>query len=448
MLRILIAEDEAHNRDAMAEMLRRLGHEVVTAADGQAALECAAEGEFNLVFSDVRMPRMDGIQFFESFRRIRSASGGRETPFVFMTAYGRLEEAVSAMRQGALHFLTKPLRKSDIVPVLLEVERAAQRLRARRTSAAAGSEARGSRPIFASRAFADLVATAEKVAASLASVLIVGESGTGKEVIARHLHAASARGSKPFMAFNAGAVPETLVESELFGFEKGAFTGADAARAGLIRSAEGGSFFIDEIGSMPLAAQVKLLRVIQERQVQPLGATKPALCDVRWIAASHRSLQALVQEGLFREDLLYRLSVVVLEVPTLRNRAEDVEPLTRAFLAEFARRDSRAELALDSETLDLLRSYSWPGNVRELRNVVERATALAAGACFTPELLPPHIAQAERSREIRIAVGTSLQSAEDRLIEETLRLCDGDKNKAAGILGVAPRTIYRWLERR
>lgn len=456
MLRILVAEDEAHNREALFELLKRMGHEVVLAVDGQDALEQASRTSFDVVLSDVRMPRMDGLQFFEAYQTVL-AQGQWLPPFIFMTAYGRLEEAVEAMRKGALHFLSKPLRKKDLTVVIEEAQRViASRMSAdARTSAAVDAGVRvgagggaADGPVYRSRAFGDVVQLVDRVAASMASVLFVGESGTGKEVLAQRLHQSSARSKGPFVAFHAGAIPETLLESELFGHLKGAFTGAELERLGQIRAAQGGTFFIDEVSSMPLGVQAKLLRVLQERQVMPLGATAPIDCDVRWVAATNEALEPLVAAGRFREDLLYRLRVVVIDIPPLRNRVEDIDLLTDHFLAEFAQREGRTPLTVPAATREILVGYAWPGNVRELRNVVERAVALAVDAEFSASLLPDHIAQAQKAREIRITVGSSLQSVEDRLIEETLRTCGGDKVQAAAILGVAPRTIYRWLEKR
>ena len=442
MLRILIVEDEAHNRDVLVEIIKRLGHEPSTAVDGQDALERASTLQFDLVLSDVRMPRSDGLQFFDALKAL--SPPGRMPPFIFMTAYGRLEEAVEVMRKGALNFLTKPLHKKDISSAIEDARRV---IEARRDTAVS-PVVDVSGAVYVSRAFADVVSLIDKVAPSLASVLLVGESGTGKEVLARRLHQQSGRGAGPFVAFHAGAMPETLMESELFGHEKGAFTGAETARLGQIRSAHRGTFFLDELSSMPAGVQAKLLRVLQDKQVQPLGATAAIDCDVRWVAASNRALEPMVAQGLFREDLLYRLRVVVVELPPLRNRPEDVEVLTDHFIEEFAAASGRAPLVIDGVARALLRDYSWPGNVRELRNVVERAHALADGPEFTVALLPERIAKISQAREIRVAVGTTLQSAEDRLIEETLRSCAGDKAQAAAILGVAPRTIYRWIEKR
>ncbi|MEW6057498.1 MAG: sigma-54 dependent transcriptional regulator [Bdellovibrionota bacterium] len=443
MLRILVVEDEAHNREALLEMLKRLGHEPYAAVDGHEGLELFSKMSFDLILSDVRMPRMDGLQLLEALRQLVPP----EMPmpaFAFMTAYGRIEDAVSAMRKGALNFLSKPLRKKDIVALLEEVEYRISIGSAHQ----AETDAHLGDAVYASRAFGEVVGLVDRVAASLASVLFVGESGTGKEVLARRLHEKSARNQGPFVAFHAGAMPETLLESELFGHEKGAFTGAEQARIGRIRSAHGGTFFFDELATMPLGVQAKILRVVQDRSVLPLGATTPVDCDVRWIAATNKELGPLVTQGSFREDLLYRLSVIVIDLPPLRDRPEDIEILTDHFMREFSEREGRKPLAISQQTRQLLRAYSWPGNVRELRNVIERAFALSVGQEFGLELLPSHIAESQRSREIRFAVGTPLQSVEDRMIEETLASCNGDKNQAATILGVAPRTIYRWLERR
>jgi len=434
-----VVEDEAHNREAIGDVLTRLGQTVTIAADASDAMVKLNAESFDLVLSDVRMPGMSGIDFFRAAIKMLPDSLPK---FAFMTAYGRLDEAVEAMRLGALHFLSKPIRKKDLEVLIHDV--------GREVGSKAKDSTRGHphEPVVVSRTFAEVIQTIDRVAPNLASVLLVGESGVGKEVLARRLHAKSARTSAPFVAFHAGAVPESLVESELFGYVKGAFTGADQDKPGLLTQANGGTFFLDEIATMPVGVQAKLLRVIQERMVQPLGATTAHPIDVRWVAATNANLKTEAERGGFRQDLLYRLSVVEVEVPPLRTRVEDILPLTQAFLEEFSRREGRAVLTLNPNVAEKLKAYPWPGNVRELRNVVERAVALATADQFDVALLPEQVNSAEKSREVRIAVGTTLQSAEDKLIEETLRMCGGDKVQAAAILGVAPRTIYRWLEKR
>lgn len=443
VLRILVVDDEAHNREAIGDVLRRLGHEVALSEGASDALAKLGAQSFDLVLSDVRMPGLDGIDFFRAARRLLGEE--RLPAFAFMTAYGRLNEAVEAMRLGAVHFLAKPIRKKDLETLIQET---LQKTDAAHRDVEAAPAVAAGEPVYVSRAFADVVQTVDRVASSLANVLFVGESGVGKEVLARRLHEKSGRSKGPFVAFHSGAVPETLAESELFGFVKGAFTGADREKPGLITQAHTGTFFLDEVSTMPQAIQAKLLRVLQDRQVQRLGAVEPESVDVRWAAATNVDLNGAVERSEFRQDLLYRLSVVVIEIPPLRNRPEDVMPLAQAFLKEISKRDSKEPLKLTDEVSLALQAHAWPGNVRELRNVVERAVALATGNEFTTDLLPSQIAQSEQAREVRIAVGSSLQSAEDKLIEETLRMCGGDKVQAAAILGVAPRTIYRWLEKR
>lgn len=441
-MRILIVEDEAHNREAISDVLGRLGQDVVTAVDASDGLTKLTANAFDLVLSDVRMPGMDGIEFFKAAIRVLQDS---MPSFAFMTAYGRLDEAVEAMRLGAVHFLAKPIRKKDLEALVSEVSK-------ERANVGAKTEGRRSpittEPVYVSRIFGEVLQTVDRVASSLASVLLVGESGAGKEILARRIHERSARSKGPFIAFHAGAVPDTLAESELFGYVKGAFTGADRDKMGLLSQAHGGTFFLDELSTMPLSIQAKLLRVLQDRQVQPLGAVSSHPVDVRWVAATNVDLKKEIDQGSFRQDLHYRLSVVVIEIPSLRERIDDVAPLTRAFIDELSEREGKAPLVLDEGVIEKLQQYPWPGNVRELRNVVERAVALASDGRFTENLLPDQVRSAEKAREVRIAVGTSLQNAEDKLIEETLRMCGGDKVQAAAILGVAPRTIYRWLEKR
>lgn len=292
----------------------------------------------------------------------------------------------------------------------------------------------------------DLLETAERIAASNVPVMIVGESGTGKEMLARFIHAKSARSLQPFVAVNMSSIPENLVESELFGHTKGSFTGATQNKLGLIQTAHNGSFFMDEIESMPLAAQSKLLRVVQDGKIQPIGALEPMHCQVRWISASNRKMSELIQNGLFREDLFFRLGVVVIDVPPLRERSEDVIALARSYLRIFSLSEKRPELELTAETTEILLKYQWPGNVRELKNVIERACVLAKGDVFAPDT-PEHMRLKALNREIRIPLGSSLENAENKLFAETLKLCDGDKAKAAQILGVNLRTIYRWMDK-
>lgn len=444
MLKVLLVEDEIHNRETVAELIARLGHEVTLADNGRSALEKINHFTFDLILSDVRMPLLDGMQLFDAVQQLNYQS---KPFFAFMTAYGRLEDAVELMRKGAQHFLTKPLRKKNLQELLTEVSKLKEGQQKKIENKKKQLRTLFGEPVFVSRAFAELIEVVDRIAPTQASVLITGESGVGKELIAQRIHLHSSRAEHPFVAFHAGSVPDTLLESELFGHEKGAFTGAEQEYCGEIRKAHRGTFFIDEVATMSLALQTKLLRVLQDKQIHPLGSLKTFECDVRWVAATNESLNQLVQEGRFREDLLFRLNVIELYVPPLRERPEDILHLTRFFLKEFAASLGQEELLLREDTANHLLGYHWPGNIRELKNVIERATALATDNQFVPALLPERIQIAPQRMEIKFSVGTSLQTVENRLIEETLGLCKGDKVKAAQILGIAPRTLYRWIER-
>lgn len=439
-----MCEDEAHNREALSEMLIRMGHRVELATNGREGLSVILENDFDVVLTDLRMPEMDGLQLFDSVQSFSK----KDPIFIFMTAYGTMDDAVMAMKKGALHFLAKPLRKKELLAVFEEAEKIVGIRKTQTVEESANVDC-----VAVSEVFKETVALIDRVASTHASVLLVGESGSGKEVLARRLHQKSSRNQQPFVTFHPGATPETLLESELFGYEKGAFTGAEKSYVGRVRSADKGTFFLDEISTMPLGTQAKLLRVLQDRVVTPLGSSNPIECDVRWVAATNVALEPMVERGQFREDLLYRLKVVVVDVPPLRNRKEDILPLTKNFLSIFAHREGRNILQLTNEVEQMLLTYHWPGNVRELQNLVERAVALADSDVFSASLLPDHVltivtGNANANKEIRIPLGSSLQSVEDRLIEETLKSCGGDKVKAAAVLGVAPRTIYRWLEKR
>ena len=445
VLTILIVEDELHNREVLLELIQREGHQVTLAQNGQEALELALKNSFDLILSDIRMPVMDGLVFFDTFLKL-SAKEKRLVPFfAFMTAYGRTEDAVEVLRRGAFHFLKKPLRKKDIIELLSEVEKV---LKNKSRNLVYSSKEVSSELVYSSKIINDLLRTLDQVAQSQAPILLIGESGTGKELLAKRVHQSSQRNQGPLIVFQAGSVPETLIESELFGHKKGAFTGADQDKVGLIAKANGGTFFIDELSSMTPNVQVKLLRVLQEKKVLPLGAASPIDCDVRWVTATNVPIDELLLTHQFREDFLYRLRVVELEIPPLRERSEDIIPLVLHFLKEFSERDHKPLMSLDPQVSDILETYLWPGNVRELKNVIERAVALSEKDILDLSLLPEHLTKIDVLKEIKFKVGTSLKSIEDQVIEETLKSCGGDKNQTAAILGVAPRTIYRWLEKK
>lgn len=387
--KILIVDDEPNIRRILQMAFDKVGYVATTAEDVPNALETIANDEVDCVVTDVTMPGMSG---YDLLRAVKSTKP--DLPVVIMTAFGTIPQAVQAIRDGAFEYVTKPFDLDTlkrIVAAALEEPAEVVRPRARK------APPKGSPSLIAaSPAMQDVFATVQQVADSRATVLVTGESGVGKEVVAKALHEYSSRSTKPFVAVSCAALPETLLESELFGYEKGAFTGAQGAKLGRFETAHQGTLFLDEIGEIPMSIQVKLLRVLQEREFERLGANKPTKVDVRVVTATNRDLRTAVEEGIFRLDLLYRLQVVELHIPALRERVEDIRPLAEHFLAKFCADNDRGLLELDEEALSVLEKYSWPGNVRELENTIERGVVLA-GAKETkliPKLLPPTILRA------------------------------------------------------
>lgn len=465
---ILLVDDDAQALESMRKILELSGYQVTTAVDGQVALDLirpkgadvgARETPFDLVLTDVRMPRLGGLEF------LRALSLCVDVPVILMTAFGRVEDAVWAMKLGAVDFLTKPFKRQALITA---IEAALKRGKARAQGGQSQAGESSELLLGASTGMRDLRRMVEQVAPTAASVLIHGESGTGKELVARCLHLRSNRARAPFVAVNCAAIPEQLIESELFGFEKGAFTGATGQKEGLFEAADGGTLLLDEIGDMPLAVQAKLLRVLQESEVRRIGATSSRKIDVRVIAATHKDLADCVQAGTFRQDLLFRLEVVGIRVPALRDRTDDIAELSAFFLSKAAKRHEKALTGFTQEALAALRAHAWPGNVRELSNVIERAAIFAGTESGEIALvdLPKHVQQAcaashpvshpssqqlqstGRSGSIEIPLGTSLKDVEEILIRKTLEATDGDKNTAARLLGINSRTIYRRLEQR
>lgn len=455
-LRILVVDDDIQGLSSTKKILEHAGFSVETAEDGQAAIDRVRKEEFDLVISDVRMPRMTGLEFLSALRH-----SGKTIPVVLMTAYGRVEDAVFAMKLGAVDFLTKPFKRAALLEAVESATKRAQAAQAAkaRVEAKLGSDAKGKprgsariagRSLQAER----LRAWVDQVGSTTATVLIQGESGTGKEQVARALHETSARRSGPFLAINCAALPENLLESELFGFERGAFTGAGNAKPGLFEAASGGTLFLDEIGDLALSLQAKLLRVLQESEVRRIGASVSKKIDVRVISATHQPLKTLVAESRFRQDLLFRLEVVSIDLPPLRARIEDLPDFASLFVAEAATRHEKTVVAVSAETFELLSRYAWPGNVRELQNAIERGVIFAKTPTLEIGDLPPHVLElagkglglAESPHMISIPVGTPLREIEDIMIRKTLELTQGDKNLTAKLLGINSRTIYRKLK--
>lgn len=434
---ILIAEDDITFRGLLAEILEGAGYEVTQVADGAAGLYALKAGRFDLVLSDLKMPVMSGIELFRASRSLSAPP-----PFVLLTAFGTIEEAVSAIKEGVSDFLTKPLKDPatlrDLVARLLDD--AAQ-------PDADIADLPGLPPLdilFAGTAMDEVRRLAGEVAGTEATVLIGGESGTGKELLARYIHLTSPRKGGPFVAVNCAAIPENLLESELFGHERGAFTGAAAARQGKFESAAGGTIMLDEIGEMPLAMQAKLLRVLQERNFQRVGGNKELRADVRIVAATNRDLGKEAVAGRFREDLYYRLNVFPITLPPLRNRRDALDDLAGFFVRLHARSMGKKLSGIATPAMKALRSYDWPGNIRELQNGIERAVILARGEVTIAELPETIRLPAEgASRED----GGMLKEAERDAIAAALKATAGNRRLAAERLGISRRTLqYRLKE--
>ncbi len=443
--RVLVVDDNAAMRDALVRTLAREDLEVRAAADARVALDLLRKHPVDVILTDLRMPGLTGIDLLRAAKSIEA-----DVEVILITAHGNVDDAVRAMKEGAYDFITKPAHPATVcraVDKALEKRQlqAANRALARELEAL---RARGE-IIAVSPAMRRVLGVVEQVAPTAATVLIQGESGTGKERIADAVHRLSPRRGRPFITLNCAALPETLVESELFGYEKGAFTGALGRKEGRFELADGGTLFLDEVADLSLATQAKILRVLQEGEFERVGGTRTLKVDVRLVAATNRDLAAAVQEKAFRDDLYYRLNVVVLRLPPLRERPEDILLLAQHFLHKYAARNQKQLEGFAPGVLERFRSYSWPGNVRELEHAVEHAVIFARGPVVEVSELPEAFADgAQAGRTISLPVGTPMEEIERRVIEETLRYTKGDKRLAAALLGIGTRTIYRRLEER
>jgi DNA-binding NtrC family response regulator len=436
--RILVVEDDAEMRLLLEEEIAEAGYAVQTATDGAEALRRIAAGGFDVVVTDVIMPGMRGDELLSELR-----ARHRDVPVVLITAFGSIDSAVGAIKAGAYHYVSKPFHMPQLLATLenaLQERRLVQRLDELRARIDQGSQ----RIVTESPVMRQCLDLALKAAASQSHVLLLGESGTGKELVARWIHEQSVRQDRPFVPVNCSAIPESLLESHLFGHRRGAFTDAREDRAGLLQEAAGGTIFLDEIGDMPLSLQAKILRVLQEREIHPLGAPMPVGVDVRVVAATHRDLDALVAEGRFRQDLYYRLHVLVIRIPPLRERPDDVLPLAAHFLAKHGERHGKPGCSLSADALRLLMNHSWPGNVRELENTIERCIVLGRdgeiGADDLPETVLLRNSALPEATERR-----SIAEVEREHILRVLRATDGNKAAAARMLGVDRKTLYRKL---
>jgi DNA-binding NtrC family response regulator len=445
--RILVIDDEESILNTLEILLRGEGFDVAVCRTGADALERLAELAPDLVLTDIRMPGVSGLDVLAAVRQREP-----EMPVILMTAQASLQSAVQAVNQGAFYYLQKPFGNADLVALC---RRAAETRQLKQENHALRREIRrrdrsgAGRPIGRNRAFLDVVKLAETVAPTDSTLLITGESGTGKEILARYVHSLSEREAGPFVSVNCAALPENLLESELFGHRKGSFTGAVRDKDGLLVAARGGSFFLDEVGDMSPALQVKLLRALQEREVVPVGATEPIPIDVRVIAATNRDLEQEIRRGHFRSDLYYRLNVIPLHLPPLRDRADDIPLLAEHFLARTAAGKGSAALCLGDDALHLLRTHDWPGNVRELENALERAAVLCGGDVIAADALPPRLRDPARESLVseRSPDNPTLETVEQAYILWVLQREGGNKARAAEALGIDPSTLYRKLNR-
>jgi two-component system, NtrC family, response regulator HydG len=443
---ILVADDEIGILESLARIFERECYRVSTTDSGEQALDLVRKEKIDVVLADVMMPKMSGI---ELLRAVKAISPGIEV--VMMTAFGTVENAVECMRQGAYDFITKPLKRAIVVrSVQRALERHALMQENRVLREAIGARAPGD-IIGQSEAMRRTLELVAQAAPSVATILLTGESGTGKELLARYVHRLSDRSNGPFVAVNCAALPETLLESELFGHERGAFTGASERREGRFERASGGTLLLDEIGETSPAVQVRLLRVLQQGELERVGGQAVVKVDVRVVAATNRNLEEEVKAGRFREDLYYRLNVIRVQVPPLRMRQGDVVLLAQHFLSEFAAKNKKTVRGFSDAALKALDAYGWPGNVRELENTLERAVVLCRGEVIGVEDLPENISSAASETRteasgIFVPFGTPLEEVERRLIHETLARCGGDKKTAGRLLGIASRTIYRKLD--
>ena len=437
---VLVVEDDRSNLESLERLLSREGYKVLTAPDARAALEVLRKQRAHIVVTDLMMPGLSGLDLLKAIKSVAP-----ETEVILMTAYGTVETAVEAMRGGAYDFVEKPLKRMQIVKTVAKAMEKSALVADIRTLREEISQLRKREIIGNSPALRQVLEVAAQAAPSVATVLILGESGTGKELLARYVHARSQRASGAFVGVNCAAIPETILEAELFGHERGAFTGAVQKREGRFAQARGGTLFLDEIGELSPSVQVKLLRVLQEGEYEPVGG-RTQRADVRVVAATNRDLAAEVAAGRFREDLYYRLNVIAITSPPLRARPGDVPLLVEHFLRVFGQRNGKGPFTVTPAAMEKLSHYAWPGNVRELENTIERAVVLARATALDLGDLPKQIVDNDRARsEIVVTIGTPLEEIERAVIRETLRATQGDKRLTAQLLGIATRTIYRKL---
>jgi DNA-binding NtrC family response regulator len=441
-IKILVVDDDVNLVQALVELLQQSGYLAVPATSAEEALERCREETFHLVLTDLQLPARNGIALIKQLHECCP-----DTKTVLITAHGSIRSAVTALKRGAVEYMTKPLKPRRLLALIAALTADAPPYLSNKLLAGSKLEAVSFEGLHArSRGMQDVFERVRLAAQSDTTALIIGESGTGKELVARAIHARSAQAQGPFVPVHTGAIPQELIATELFGHEKGAFTGAVEKKAGRFELAEGGTLFLDEISTMDEHTQVNLLRVLESFQYTRVGGKQEQTANVRVIAASSRDLEAMVQSGELRQDLYYRLAIFTIKIPPLRERTEDVPLLAAELLREFAGKYGKPVTTLPSETQRLLQAYPWPGNVRELRNVIEQAVLLARTADLSPLLLPQMLHRApSRAEVIKIAIGTAMDAVEREVILRTLEANDGNKTATAEVLGISRRSIYNKL---
>jgi two-component system response regulator HydG len=442
--RILVVDDEQSHRTMLKAVLSKEGYDISEADDGNSAVKAVEDESFDLILMDIRMTDMDGIEAMGEIKKMSPS-----IPIIMMTAYASVKTAVEALKSGAYDYLTKPL---DIDELKILIKKALEHYRLQEENVILKERLADrfdfSKIIGKSKRMRDLFENLSLIAPSDATILIYGESGTGKELVANAIHQNSPRAQKPFIKVSCAALPETLLESELFGHERGAFTGALARKAGRFQLADGGTLFLDEVNVMSSTTQVKLLRVLQEREFEPLGSTKTIHVDIRLITATNKELEVEVKEGRFREDLFYRLNVVPIHLPPLRDRKEDIPLLADHFFKLFQEKNKKSIQGILPKTLDTLMRYDWPGNIRELENVMERAILLCRGEYLSPQDLPPPFQEEQIGEQpiVSIPPGMTLEALEKEAIIQTLEETGGNRTQTAQILGISRKTLQNKLK--
>jgi two-component system response regulator HydG len=444
---LLVVDDDTSNLASLVKIFEKLDIRTLAATSGREALDVLRKKQVGVILTDLMMPNMSGVELLKNTKSLSP-----DTEVILMTAYGTIEIAVEAMREGAYDFVTKPFRRAEIERTVTRACEKLALIAENKSLKAQLADARKSTPhsdgiVGNAPTLRRVLDTARQAAPSSATVLLMGESGTGKELFASAIHQLSPRADKPLIAVNCGALPESIIEAELFGAEKGAYTGAHVQREGRFARAHNGTIFLDEIGELPIQIQVRLLRVLQSGEYERVGGQQTLFTDCRIIAATNRDLQAAVKNGDFREDLYYRLNVIPITVPPLRARRDDVPLLADHFVRFYAEKNQKMIQGISPEALQRLIDYSWPGNVRELQNTIERAVVLTKETILDETDLPEHVNDKQRDAEVlTVPIGMPLDELERRVIRETLLFTNGDKKRAAQLLGIATRTIYRKLD--